>query len=100
MNPTEDGDDLTRVEYTTTIRGREVSAWLDSGHLDGDPELLRRLERLIDVDDELEPVALAHLIGEAVGSAVVLHLCDHPDGPPTSRCRATGTGTGGLRLTL
>ncbi len=63
-----------RVEFTTTIRGRRVTAWLDGGCLGGDPELLRRLERVIGVDDELDPITLVHLIGEAVGSEVVLHL--------------------------
>ncbi|MHB1139316.1 MAG: hypothetical protein ACYC2O_10200 [Microthrixaceae bacterium] len=82
--PPVDDERVTRVGFTTTIRGRQVTVWLDGGRLGGDPELLRRLERVIGVDDDLDAVTVAHRIGDAVGSEVVLHLCAPADDAPSS----------------
>ena len=66
----------TRLEFVTTMRGHEVSCWLEGGCLHGDEELLKRLSRYRDPGRALEAVGLAHLVGDAVGSDVAIRFTD------------------------
>jgi hypothetical protein len=67
-------DTPPHVEFLTTLRGRSVRCWLEGGQLRGDPELLRRLELFAPAGTELDPVRVAHLVEDAVGSDVVIRL--------------------------
>jgi hypothetical protein len=66
----------TRLEFVTTMRGHEVSCWLEGGCLHGDQDLLQRLSLYRDPVRALEGVGLAHLVGDAVGSDVVIRFAD------------------------
>ncbi len=67
-------DTVGRVEFVTTIRGRRVSCWIEDGHLCGDPVLLARLARFGDLDQQSDPVEVARLVRDAVGSEVTIRL--------------------------
>ena len=83
-----DGD-APRYEVVTTMRGREVRCWLEDGRLRGDEELLRRLSLFHDLVLPLEPVDLAHLVADAVGSDVVIRV----DDPHRDRSAGDGAPT-------
>lgn len=73
----------SRMEFVTTMRGREVRCWLEDGRVCGDAELLRRLTRRGVPDAGLDVVTLARLMGQAVGSEVSLRFRGSPT-PPAS----------------
>jgi hypothetical protein len=60
------------LEFTTTIRGRTVSCRLEDGTLRGDDELLGRMRRLDPSGGRCDPVSVARLVREAVGSEVTI----------------------------
>lgn len=64
------------VEITTTIRGREVRCRLVGGVLDGDAELLARLQRHGNLDDLQDPIRLIRRVHDAVGSPVSVRVVD------------------------
>jgi len=68
----------SRMEFIATIRGSEVSCWLESGRLRGDPALLRRLALAGVPTTSLDVVTLARLVGDAVGSHVTLRFREPP----------------------
>lgn len=73
---TEPIEDESVVEYATKIRGYDVSCILRHGQLTGDSELIARISRAAldrDIDD---PVALAQVVRDAVGSDVTIRFAD------------------------
>lgn len=60
------------VEFVAEIRGRQVSCRLHDGHLEGDPELVRRVRRLDPVGVYRDAVSVARLVRDAVGSEVTI----------------------------
>lgn len=73
---TEHIEDEAVVEYATKIRGHDVSCTLRHGELTGDRELITRISRAAldrDIDD---PVTLAQVVRDAVGSDVTIRFAD------------------------
>jgi hypothetical protein len=70
------GPDATAFEFSTTLRGRQVSCRLVDGELRGDPELLARLHRFFPDDTDLSAITVAHRVRDAVGSDVVIRLVE------------------------
>jgi hypothetical protein len=71
-------------EFETTIRGRRVRCRLEDGRLRGDRELLDRLGRFDPSAHPADPVALAALIHDAVGSEVTIRVQPPQERPPRS----------------
>jgi hypothetical protein len=67
-----------RVEFGTIIRGRPVACWIENGRLGGDAVLLDRLSRFTDLAQRLEPVRVAQLVRDAVGSDVTIRVGPEP----------------------
>ena len=63
-----------RVEFATTIRGEEVTCWVEDGYLRGDAALLERLSRFAAPGEPLGPIAVVHLLRDAVGSDVSIRF--------------------------
>ncbi len=62
------------VEYVATVRGRTVSCWVERGELLGDDELVARVRRAARGRDLTDPVGLARIVGDAVGSPVTVRF--------------------------
>jgi hypothetical protein len=68
--------DEPTVEYTTRLRGRDVSCWVQEGRIVGDHELVSRMARVARGDEVGDPVALARLVCDATGSEVTIRYRD------------------------
>ena len=68
--------DEPTVEFTTRLRGHDVSCWVERGQIVGDQDLVARMNRVATGREVGDPVALARLVSDASGSDVTISFRD------------------------